>query len=42
MFLNFKFSLFASKTLTLFKEYSEINNTIIPQKRNKKSKGDFL
>ena len=26
MFLNFELSLFPSKTLTLFKEYSEINN----------------
>jgi len=31
MFLNFELSLFPSKTLTLFKEYSEINNIILLQ-----------
>jgi len=31
MFLNFELFLFPSKTLTLFKEYSEINNIILLQ-----------
>ena len=29
MFFNFKLSLFPSKTLTLFKEYSKINESIL-------------
>jgi len=31
MFLNFELSLFPSKTRTLFKEYSDINNIILLQ-----------
>jgi hypothetical protein len=31
MFLNFELSLFPSKTLTLFKEYAEINKSILLQ-----------